>query len=86
MQVLKFSETSIVLTRTHGGRKTSVSAGLRHPSCDPPRGNVRNRNNEKAHSSLLHALTKETREDILIRQWDSHLGSEAALGRGVEET
>lgn len=86
MQVLKFGGTSIVITRTHGGRKTSISTGLRYPSCDPPRGNVRNINNEKAHSSVLHVLTKQTREDILIRQWDSHLGREAALGRGVEET
>lgn len=66
MQVLKFGGTSIVITRTHGGKKTSVTAGLRHQSCDPPRGNVRNRNNEKAYSSVLHVLTKQTREAILI--------------------
>lgn len=51
-------------------------------------GPVRNRNNlnEKAHSLVLHMLTKQTRVTILIRGWDSYLGSEVAQGVSVEET
>lgn len=35
---------------------------------------------------VLHMLTKQTGVEILIRGWDSHLGSEVAPGVGVDET